>query len=83
VISLDDVVQISHLPALRLLQQFAFLHKVGHRRAIGGRFNGCDLQWLFPTVEGLAQEALGGLNVPRRRQVKVDGVAVLGNGSIE
>src|SRR5215213_779156 len=86
VIGLDDVVEIFHLPMLRVLRTLALLLQLGERRAVGRGLVGVDDARLLPilqAVQRLAEKALGRLGIARRREIKVDRVPELVDGAIE
>jgi len=85
-VGLDDVVQILDLPVLGVLGTLAFGLQFGESGGIGRRLVGVDDLRLFPilqTPEALGQKTLRRRRVSRRRDVEIDRVAQLVDGSVE
>ena len=86
VIGLDDVVQILYLPVLHVLQALALGLQFGDGRTVGRRLVGIDLEGvflIFQPLERLAEKALGGLCVARRRKIEIDPAPELVDGTIK
>lgn len=85
-IGLDDVIQILDLPVKQLFWAFAFGLQLRNRDTVGRRLVGVDDGWLLPilsAIQGLTEKSFRCLGVACRREIEVDRVPELVDGSVQ